>query len=414
MVIKSFLPKIELLSFFLFPFAACPQEKIRKTSFFVKILIALSVGYLFFLLIATSSNLNSNTNQWISLSIKYLYLFYLYRFFPVLMIRPILNIYSNIILLISIFCILCTFLIFINLPMIDNYRTYLAYLFDFGSEIIPNIDLYRIRGFTDEPGTFGFIILSALYYFIFINPKILQIVILTICLVLTMSFGAALFLFLLIILLLSAIHSYNLRARFYKKIILLFSMIFFAISALYILSELAYFKKYSCICEEAQRIQDHNLYKKCLEQSYTMTESQSSTAHGKIKSFGYRINGIELASKYLISHPMGAGASQGIIDLKNSIAVGFVIAIIDAGIFGGAFYLVFFAALFFKACSIMLFCLRTDNTRNLPFIFALSTLTVLFMGLQRIQSDMSFWHMWIYACMLILLQSSSYKIKSVR
>ena len=414
MAIKSFLLKIGLLSFFLISSTACPQEKIRKTSFFVKILIALSSGYLFFLLIATIGNLNSNINQWISLGIKYLYLFYLYSFFPVQMIRPLLIIYSNIILFILIFCILCTFLIFINLPMIDNYRMYLAYLFDFGSEIIPNTNLYRIRGFTDEPGTFGFVILPALYYFIFINPKILQIVIMTICLVLTMSFGAALFLFLLIILLLSTIHSYNLRARFYKKILLLFSMIFFAMSALYILSDLAYRNEYSCISEEVQRVQDHNLYKKCLEQLYANAESQSSTAHGKIKSFEYRVKGIKLASKYLISHPIGTGASMVITDLNHSIAVGFMSAIINAGIFGGVFYLVFFAALFFKACSIILFCLRTDNTRNLPFIFALSTLTLLFMGLQRIQPDMSYWHMWIYASMLILLQSSSYKIKSVR
>jgi hypothetical protein len=193
-------------------------------------------------------------------------------------------------------------------------------------------------------------------------------------------------------------------------------MILFAMSALYILSDLAYLKKYSCISEEVQRVQDHYLYKKCLEQpdAMTATASQSTTVSGKAKSFEYRVTGVKLAIKYLISHPMGAGASLGITDLKHSIAVGFIIAIIDAGIFGGVFYLVFFAALFFKAFSIMLFSLRTDNTRNLSFIFALSTLTVLFMGLQRIQPDMSFWHMWIYACMLILLQSSSYKIKSVR
>jgi hypothetical protein len=107
---------------------------------------------------------------------------------------------------------------------------------------------------------------------------------------------------------------------------------------------------------------------------------------------------------YLRDNMTGTGAALGMTTVNNSISVGYVVAALEAGIIGGALYLCLFAIMGWLALRAIMTSNHSAFDGQVRLVVALSVCAVLVMGAQRIQPDLSFWHMWIYAMLLYLLQ----------
>ena len=127
---------------------------------------------------------------------------------------------------------------------------------------------------------------------------------------------------------------------------------------------------------------------------------------GKSHSLHDRVEGLKVASEYLQQNRAGTGAGLGIITVQNSISVGYAIAILESGVFGGFLYVLLFGVMAF--CSIKMLFTSTSHefSERVKVVVLLSVCSVLMMGAQRMQPDMSFWHMWIYAMFFYLTANS--------
>jgi O-antigen ligase len=103
---------------------------------------------------------------------------------------------------------------------------------------------------------------------------------------------------------------------------------------------------------------------------------------------------------------MGAGAALGMTTVNNSISVGYLVAAVESGVIGGILYLCLFIVMGWGAFKIIVTSNNESFDELVKVVVALSVCTVLVMGAQRIQPDLSFWHMWIYAMMFYLLQKT--------
>ena len=119
------------------------------------------------------------------------------------------------------------------------------------------------------------------------------------------------------------------------------------------------------------------------------------TLGGKALSLWDRIEEMKKVLGYLSSNPWGAGAGIGMGVIGTALSSGFVSTLADAGVIGGAAYLLFYALLLYRVNK-LLWTTQMDQNKTLQ-VLSLSVLALIFMGMQRGKSDASMFHVWLLA-----------------
>ena len=130
----------------------------------------------------------------------------------------------------------------------------------------------------------------------------------------------------------------------------------------------------------------------------------SASSEGKAVSMQDRIDGVRVVIKYLNTHSIGTGTSLGMKTVNHSISVGYAVAALESGVLGGILYLCLLVIMGWLALMMILSSKMDTFENRVRIVVALSVCTVIIMGTQRMQPDLSFWHMWIYAMFFYLLQ----------
>lgn len=258
--------------------------------------------------------------------------------------------------------------------------------------------IFRIQGLSEEPGTFAFALLPAFFWLLIAEKAYVRSAVIVLGLMFSMSFGAGLFLLLLL-----PIMAMNNSTDY--KVPTFFLSAACVIGLMYVVSG-------SCINRYLENTDDASLMAMCMKDVELdrraciemIAGSLSTSPYGKVHSFQDRVDGILAAWTYLKVHVMGTGTALGMSTVKNSISVGYVIAVLEAGVVGGIFYLCLFAIMGWLALKTIITINIGDFDGQVKIVVALSVCTVLVMGAQRMQSDLSLWHMWIYAMWFYLLQ----------
>ncbi|MEI8672062.1 hypothetical protein P4S52_08975 [Vibrio sp. SA48] len=276
----------------------------------------------------------------LSLKSKYSYLFFSY--------------YSYVLFIIVIFSFISYVLsLFQLLPMVElvsaGGRVYLTTFFNIAmldSKVtIGGVTFYRFQSIFEEPGTFSFLLLPAIYWYKFIEKKLLRVAFLSVCLIATLSVGS-------IIPILFAYSFYLLINKPAKAIPMLSLLFFLVIVAVLSSAELAEFLAYKF---------GLGIYE------------------GQHTSMGVRMLEVKHVIDTLSSKIIGTGFSaSNILDSYGvNIAVGLFRSVIYAGAVGGCAIILLNVVLGCYAIN----CLHKNNCSHLFLGYTL--LAFLFMGLQR-------------------------------
>lgn len=225
----------------------------------------------------------------------------------------------------------------------------------------------RLQGLSEEPGSFSFSILPAFFWVLFSKKNYFVILIFIVALMLSMSIGVSLFLLTIYFML-----SIKRKNFFIKENLWVFTA---GVSIVFIYIFIRYYGD-----------------------SITSGRELTTTFSGKLASSAYRIEGVKLTIDYLLTHPFGAGSSYIIKELNHSIAVGYMIVAGDAGIVGGVVYFMSFGLVGYTALKMFIY---NDYKDVNSMVLSISILAVLFMGLQRMQPDGSYWHMWLLSMFIV-------------
>jgi hypothetical protein len=267
--------------------------------------------------------------------------------------------------------------------------------------------IFRIQGLSEEPGTYAFALLPAFFWLLIAERAYIRTAVIVLGLMLSMSFGAGLFLLLLLpIMAWKYSGDYKIPAFFLGAISV--------IGMMYMVSGSCIDRYYDNMDSPLRATTNPRLaaeIKACLKGGVdrrvciqTRKTSLSTSPSGKARSYQDRIDGFSVATDYLRDNMTGTGAALGMTTVNNSISVGYVVAALEAGIIGGALYLCLFAIMGWLALRAIMTSNHSAFDGQVRLVVALSVCAVLVMGAQRIQPDLSFWHMWIYAMLLYLLQ----------
>jgi hypothetical protein len=267
--------------------------------------------------------------------------------------------------------------------------------------------IFRIQGLSEEPGTYAFALLPAFFWLLIAERAYIRTAVIVLGLVLSMSLGVGLFLLLLLpIMAWKYAGDYKAPAFFLGAIS--------AIGIMFMVSGSCIDRYYEHIDNPLWAAKNPRLaaeIKACLKGgvdrricTQTRKASLSTSLSGKARSYQDRKDGLFVAMDYLRGNMTGTGAALGMTTVNNSISVGYVVAALEAGIIGGALYLCLFAIMGWLALRAIMTSNHSAFDGQVRLVVALSVCAVLVMGAQRIQPDLSFWHMWIYAMLLYLLQ----------
>lgn len=389
-----------------------------------KIMLVFWIGYLLALLLATlESASTSSLTHWCILFAKFLFFVFLLFYLNEKFIVTTLRIYANLMVLTVFFALAAVFVAAIHFqPLaIVNLHGVLTNFY-FGSYYVPHYSsicmpfpIYRIQGLNDEPGDFALALLPAFFWLLVAEKAYVRSAVIALGLCLTMSLGAG-----LILLMLSLI----LARKFFSnyRVIASFLSVICVIGVMYVVSsscQTSYFK--NLLVMGAQDIDGRTALSVLTECRKNRSESEcvefikyniASSTNGKVHSLRDRLDGLRVASIYLSNHLMGTGAALG-MPAVNAIAVGtstsangYVVAVLEAGVVGGLFYLSFFAIMGWLAIKTIITTDTISFDERVKVVIALSVCAVLVMGAQRIQPDITLWHMWIYALWFYLLQKS--------
>jgi hypothetical protein len=219
---------------------------------------------------------------------------------------------------------------------------------------VGNFNISRIQSFADEPGTFAFALIPAIFYTYFYSYK-KSFYILFITLLFTLSVGI-LGSFLMYLILFS-----------YKNV--KYKIVFVTCILLLILpSDVTSFL-------------------------FDYIASKFSEPDSGISSVGMRQEGLSMASDKLYENPFGLGLI-GNTYLDVSMASSFVIGFVKGGYLGGFFYFFSFTLLLFYAIKfIRIKDVYYKMIGSIYFVFYFSSLS-------RGEMDITFFHMWIIGMML--------------
>lgn len=384
-----------------------------------KMMLVCWISYLLALLLATLESASTySLAQWCILFAKFLFFAFLLLYMNEKYIVATLRIYANLMVFTVFFALVAIFLHAKGVPPFTTVDLdgRLGYVY-FGAYIV-HIDficsptpIFRMQGLSEEPGTYAFTLLPAFFWLLIAEKAYVRSAVIVLGLMFSMSLGAGLFLLILL-----PIMAGKYPAGY--KVLAFFLSAVCVIGLMYVVSN-------SCINRHFENMDASSVMAKnedassaratveaCVKEGSrdnrtckkTVIESLSTSTSGKIHSFQDRVDGILAAWSYLRVHVMGTGTALGMSTVKNSISVGYAIAILEAGVVGGIFYLCLFAIMGWLALKTIITSNNDFFDERVRIVVALSICTVLVMGTQRMQPDLSFWHMWIYAMWFYLLQ----------
>jgi hypothetical protein len=383
-----------------------------------KVLFLCWVGYLIALLLSTLySNSFYSLIQWCSIVVKFLFLIFLLNYMNKKFIFSTFRIYSNIAVLSVIFALLAACLSLMGIDPITTVdlggrsgEVYFGTYYVGGTSIYYPIQFFRIQGLCEEPGTFGFVLIPALFWCLIVEKKYLRSIIIILGLMFSFSLGAGSCL-LLVLPLIWTKYSVKDNISVFIMITICLIVVMYVVASSSVgryLRSLSHEEliAFAMLQSGAGIAGNEEELIQCLERSL------STTTGGKIQSFESRKEGMLIVFEYLKTHNMGTGTALGMKTVNNSISVGYAVAALEAGIVGGILYFCLFCLMGVMAV-IMIWRLSDDGYENrVKMAVALSVCSVLYMGAQRIQPDLSFWHMWLYSMLLYLSLNNDFDTSS--
>lgn len=419
-----------------------------------KLMLACWIGYLLALLLATLESASTySLAQWCILFAKFLFFAFLLLYMDEKYIVATLHIYANIMVFTVFFALVAILLHAKGVPPFTTVDLdgRLGYVY-FGAYIVhidficPPTPIFRMQGLSEEAGTYAFALLPAFFWLLIAEKAYVRSAVIVLGLMFSMSLGAGLFLLILLPIMARKYPTgYKLPAFFLSAVCV--------IGLMYVVSSycrVSHVEKMSDSSDStmAGRINEGakiilasdeektkpnieagarkslidgspNLSESVIaerkdpveiklfhwhESVQIIQESIGTSLDNKALSFQDRINGLLAVWGYFKDHLMGTGTALGMSTVKNSISVGYAVAILESGVVGGVFYLGLFSIMGWLALKTIVTSSHDSFDERVRIVVALSVCTVLVMGAQRMQPDLSWWHMWIYAMWFYLLQ----------
>jgi len=395
-----------------------------------KMMIVCWIGYLLALLLATlESGSTYSLAQWCILSAKFLFFAFLLLYMNVKYIVATLRIYANLMVVTVILAFVAVIAVAAGVHPLTTVDlggrladVYFGAYYVLNTSICMPAPIYRIQGLSEEAGTYAFALLPAFFWLVMAEKAYVRSAVIVLGLMLSMSLGAGLLLLLLlpIMVIKYRIADYKVPA-FFMCAICVIGLMYVASgsctnryfenieNALMLPEDKTMASEDKAMSPEFKSMAaDVNACEKggvgrreCIA---AFKGSLSTSLSGKAHSFQDRLDGLCAAYSYLKAHPIGTGMALGMQTVHNSISVGYAVAVLEAGVVGGVLYLCFFSIMGWLALKTIITTNIGSFEGQVKIVVALSVCAVLTMGAQRIQPDLSFWHMWIYAMWFYLLQ----------
>jgi hypothetical protein len=429
-----------------------------------KVMLASWIGYLFFLLLATLQSASTySLFQWGILFSKFLFFVFLLLYLDINYIVITLRAYANLMVATVCFALVAMIFLATGIPpltaidlggkmgdvyfgayYVHNYNDLICLPSPFFS--IEGLNpTFRIQGLSEEPGTYAFALLPAYFWLLIAEKSFVRSLIILLGLMFSFSLGAGLFLLILFPLIAKKYSANYAVPAFFLGAVCVIGMMS-AISSYCITQHQsqptakssdspAMIKPRNTIDEQkvnpllaenasvlrineppanlqvsSARIESNSFiaFENTETESKQNEKEQASFLSKGIQlksaSFQDRLNGLRAVLGYFKDHVFGTGAALGMLTVNNSISIGYAVAILESGIVGGIFYLCLFAIMGSLALKTIITLNNNSFMNEINIVVALSVSTVLVMGFQRMQPDLSFWHMWIYAIWFYLLQ----------
>lgn len=376
-----------------------------------KMMLACWIGYLCALLLASINSTSTySLVQWGVLFAKFLFLAFLLLYMNVKYIVATLRIYANLMVATVIFALIAVTAVAMGVHPLATVSlggrladVYFGTYYVLNTSICMPAPIFRIQGLSEEPGTYAFALLPAFFWLLMVEKAYVRSAVIVLGLMLSMSMGAGLFLLLLLPIML-------------KKYFTDYKVPVFFLCAISVIG-LMYAVSDTCTSRHIKKMDDASIA--ILSEVKTnqgtfdkhasialLEKSLSSSPGGKVRSYQDREDGLRAALSYLKVHVLGTGAALGAVTVNNSISIGYVVAALEAGVVGGLFYICLFSIMGWLALKAIITSSHESFEERVKLVVALSVCTVLVMGAQRIQPDLSLWHMWIYAMWFYLLQKT--------
>lgn len=258
--------------------------------------------------------------------------------------------------------------------------------------------LFRLQGLCEEPGTFAFVLLPALIYFLYVENDFVKASVIGAGLLWCFPLGVFIGFPFLIFFIWAINPVSDKQLKFLSVLLLIFVVLFFSPPIDMILSSI------NTLLLSMDINNGSGMLSGIIEHTGRpswLNEYAISKFYGEYSGTNDRLEGIIISLNHLMSHPLGTGAALGMPTVNFSISNGYANAALEAGFLGGAFYIVLFSIFVVMAVKTVLAYREKDNF-NLALVSSISVMCIVFMGLQRQQPDQSFWHMWILASMVFL------------
>ncbi len=417
-----------------------------------KVMLACWMGYLFALLLATLESTSTYAlTQWCILFAKFTFFAFLLLYLDKRYIFATLRIYSNLMVVTVVFALITAIAVVLDVPPLSIVdlggrwgEVYFGAYYVHGTAICAPFPVFRIQGLSEEPATYAFALLPAFFWLLIAEKAYVRSFAIVLGLTLSMSLGAGLFLLILLPVVAWKYRTeYKIPAYFLAAICLIgstfmlsghcmdryldnmddFEVMKLALGGGVALESDAtwggnttlrdaalasYQQKLAAAIAAYARKSKEERESDRLENIKAIRSSISTSARGKVTSFQDRSEGVRVSLNYLKDHKSGTGAALGMSTVNNSISVGYMVAVLEAGIVGGILYLCLFAIMGLLALKMIVTSNNESFDERVKVVVALSVCTVLVMGAQRIQPDLSLWHMWLYA-MLFYLQQNNFR-----
>lgn len=416
-----------------------------------KLMLLCWIGYLLALLFATLKSASTySLIQWCFLFAKFLFFAFLLLYLNSKYIISTLRIYANLMVATVFFALAAILLPANSIPPFTTVdlggrlgHVYLGAYIVHTDFICPPAPIFRIQGLTEEPGTYAFILLPAFFWLLIVETAYLRAAVIVLGLMFSYSLGAGLFLLMLLPLMLRKYTADYKVPSFFIAAICAIGLMYVASSycrasyaermgvGAFSMNEARIFEREKiqpvvfrvavteginegegvrAISDEKKEPAEmkHKEAKVPLQEKVPLLqESIGASLDNKVLSLQDRIDGLLAVSNYLKDNWMGTGAALGMSTVKNSISVGYAVAVLESGIIGGIFYLGLFLIMGWLALKTVIALDYSSFEKRVRVVVALSVCAVLVMGAQRMQPDLSWWHMWIYAMWFYLLQNGS-------